>query len=358
MKTKGLVRFACALFALALFVLCAFPVQANEPTGADGEAQTENALQEADRLLDTYSPAKVQNRFFALLKKTFFGYTRHFFVLLFLSLMLSLLNAFGRGAAGDAATYGGEIVLCAYVFSLVSALCDNLVTAMQSLNAVMLSLLPVMTTLYGTSVGAVTAASSHAAVSTALTVLSSLLTAVVLPGVKAVIVLAAVTAVSKSFDFSGFSKCIRSVVMWIMGLVMCLLSATVFLQTALSVRKDTLALRTARYLASSLIPVVGGVVSESAKTVWESLHLVRTVSGTAGIFAIFSVIAAPIAALLVCRFFFHLAAAFSNLLGSGRAAAYLTGTASALDMLLGVCVGTALIFLILLGLFAGVSATA
>lgn len=314
--------------------------------------EQQSAAEKADELLSENSAQNILYRVTLALKENFFGYLKSFALILFITFMLGIINTVcGEGAP----MYAGHICLCSFSFSVMATMCENVYGLMNSLNGFMLSMLPVMTSLYTSSVGAVTAGMSYSSTVFMLNLCSTLFSAVLIPCTKCIIVFSAVSLISRSFDFSGFCSGIRSIVVWLFGIVMCVMSAVIYFQSVISVAKDGLASRTLRYAASSLIPVIGNVVSESARTVSESLKLVRSVSGTAAVFAIVGIIASPIAALVVCRLFMLLCASLARLLGCTRAAAFYGDLCGTVNMLLASVIGTVLVFILILGIYAKAS---
>ncbi len=341
------------IVAAVVFVLCGSCLFAKAEVENVIENEQATAAEKADELLSENSARDILNDFLEKLKESFFGYSKSFALLLFITLMLGIINTLcGEGAA----LYAGQICLCSVAFLIIGTVCENIISVMNTLSAFMLSMLPVMTSLYTTSVGAATASMSYSSTVLMLNLCSTLFTALLIPSVKCIIVFSTVTMISRSFDFSGFAKCLRSIVGWLFGIVMCIMSAVIYFQSVISVSKDGLASRTVRYAASSLIPVIGNVVSESARTLSESLKLVRSVSGTAAIFAIIGIIAAPIAALAVCRTFILICGALAKLLGSTKASAFYTDMCGALSLLLGAVIGISIVIILILGIFAKVSA--
>lgn len=350
-------EFLRALIKAVLYALVLLCIGASFTANAESvqntiEKEQENAIQKADELLAEYSAENILRGFVTKLRESFFGYLRSFALILFITLMLGIINI----VCGDSTPmYAGHICLCSFSFSLMGALCENIYALMNTLNAFMLSMLPVMTSLFASSVGAVTAGLSYSSTVFLLNLCSTLFSSVLIPCTKVIIVFSAVSLISGSFDFSGFCSGLRSIVSWLFGIVMCVMSAVIYFQSVISVAKDGLASRTLRYAAASLIPVIGNVVSESARTVSESLKLVRSVSGTAAVFAIIGIIASPIAALAVCRIFILVCTALAKLLGCTRAAAYYGELCGAVNMLLGAVIGTALVFILILGIYAKAS---
>ena len=85
-------------------------------------------------------------------------------------------------------------------------------------------------------------------------------------------------------------------------------------QSALAKASDTLALRTARFAAGSFLPLVGGSVSETLRTVAGSVTYLRSVAGTGAILVLFFAFLPTFLSLLFTRIAFSLGGAVSGML--------------------------------------------
>lgn len=314
--------------------------------------ESETAIQKADAFLSGDTLRNLWVDFTDSIKVSVKGFSSVFAIMLFVTFMLGIMRLM---TANNSAIYAGEICLCAVSFSVVSTVCDNGVRFLENIESFMLAALPVMTTLYTVSSAPSTATVNYATSLIYLNICNAVFTTIIIPGIKCITVFAVMSFISKSFDFSGFTYFLKNTVGWLFGILMCIMSAVVAFQNVISNAKDGIMGRTVRFAASRFIPVLGTTVSESARTVAESLRLVRSVSGVAGIFAIIGIIASPVAAFLVCRFFINICCACARLFSCQKAAVFLGELSGVMNLLLGVTVGISLIFIIILGIFAKMS---
>lgn len=344
MKNKYIKQILSAMVA---FFILSFGYICNAEAIIEEESQS--VVERADVLLKENSVQNLFHKMFSMIKKTVKEFSKVFASLLFTAFMLGILNLVTENAA---AIYGGEICLCSISFSIVSKVTDNIGTLISALQSFMLSLLPTMTALYTASGASSMAAMNYSSTVLWMNVCSSLFSLVIVPSIKCVTIFAVVTLISRSFDFSGFSRIIKNTVGWIFGLTLCVMSGVIALQNIVGNAKDGLAGRALRFAASRFIPIIGNTVSESARTVSESIRLVRSVTGVSGIFAIMGIASAPIVALLVCRFFINLCSAVLKLFSCNKTGIYMDELCGALNLLLGVCIGIVVILIMILGIFA------
>ena len=89
-------------------------------------------------------------------------------------------------------------------------------------------------------------------------------------------------------------------------------------QTAIAGAADTAAARGAKLISSTVIPVVGGAVGDTLRTVAGSVSYVKSVVGVGGIVLIILLTLPPIISVLLTRTVFLLTSNLARMLGCGR----------------------------------------
>ena len=339
------------ILAALLSVMFVLPIVPLSCKAVDIDNQREDALVKADELLGENVFTDILSSFTKGIRESASSFSKVFAAMLFMTFMLGIMRI---SDANSSAIYAGEICLCTFSFSVTANVLENIGSYLSALENFMLSMLPVMTSLYAASSAPSTATLNYGSTLLSLNVCNTVFTSLLLPGIKCILFLAVLSFVSKSFDFSGVTVFIKNTLGWIFGLLMCAMSAVIAFQNVISLSRDGVMGRTVRFAASRFIPVIGNTVSESARTLSQSLKLVRSVSGTAGIFAIAGIIAAPVASLLVCRFFVNMCGAAARLFAVGKTAKYFSELSEVMNLLLGVVTGISLVFVLILGMFASV----
>ena len=139
--------------------------------------------------------------------------------------------------------------------------------------------------------------------------------------------------------------------MWGAGLIMTLFCGILSIQTHISCGADTLALKGVKFTAARLIPVAGGMISESLKTVLAGVSFIRGISGAAGIaFILYSVIP-PIAAVLVLKLICIIGSMCAKIMGISPQCSYLEALHGTLNLLFAVLMCCAASFIIMLAIF-------
>ena len=176
------------------------------------------------------------------------------------------------------------------------------------------ALLPLMGALYamGGNVGA--AAANHAVMTGFLSILQAVVSGTVLPVAGICLALALLDAVSGNGSLRSLAGLIKKTYTLTLSFLMLLLCGVLGMQSTLAKAGDTLALRTARFAAGSFLPVVGGSVSETLRTVAGSVQYLRGVAGTGAILVLLFAFLPVFLSVLLNRITFMLCGAAAKLL--------------------------------------------
>lgn len=216
--------------------------------------------------------------------------------------------------------------------------------AVEDMNAFSKTLLPTLTAA-AVSSGAVTSASVRYAASALF--MDVLLTAVkdlILPLIYAYLAVALADAV---LEQSGLSAA-ASLLKWVVGISLSLLvlAFTTYLTVTgvIATSTDAAATKLAKTTLSSLLPVVGSILSDAAGTVVSGMEILKDAVGAFGILAVIAISAVPCAKLLLQFLVFKAAAAVSAAAADPRVVRMIGAVSGAYAMLLGT-VGTAALIL-------------
>lgn len=171
-----------------------------------------------------------------------------------------------------------------------------------------------------------------------------------LPMVRAVLILGGVTALGGA----GAERVI-SLLRWILtkglGLISTVVCALFSLQSIIASASDSAALRLAKFTAQSLAPSVGAIIGSSMSTISSGLAYVRGVIGAGAIGAILWIMISPLTIILIYRLAIGLCIGFSDALGVKPMSRSLMTMQYALDGLLSVFLVSGVMFLLELIIF-------
>ena len=111
-------------------------------------------------------------------------------------------------------------------------------------------------------------------------------------------------------------KGIKGIFTWLTGIFTTVITSVFALQTLIASAADSAAMRTAKYIASGLIPIVGTAVSGALATLGSGLSYAKTLIGGGAIVVILSLVISPLLVLLFYRLALTLASIFAELVGA------------------------------------------
>ena len=183
------------------------------------------------------------------------------------------------------------------------------------LNAMTSATLPLMGTLYALGGNVTTAVASSAGLSVYLTVLESVVGRSILPFCGVCLALTAMGSIDPALRTGTLLSTLKKNYTTALTFLMMLLLAMLATQTTLGARSDTLAMRSFKFAAGNLIPVVGGSVSELWRTVSAGVGYLRGTVGICAILLLLFTLLPTLVELLLIRLTWQLCASVADLLG-------------------------------------------
>ncbi len=209
------------------------------------------------------------------------------------------------------------------VLSAVGALCGAGIAAAamyellrSSLAAIsaaanfMVVFIPVLTGIAAALGHTFTAAAVNSAILAATQLFSQLAANFLAPLSGAILGVSTAGAVHPQLKLEKISELIKKLIVWILTLLMTIFTGVLSLQTAVSAASDNAAIKTAKFMISQGVPIIGGAVSDAVNTLHSGLLILKSSVGTYGIIAA-AVLILPVLAELLC---YKLAAALSQTL--------------------------------------------
>ena len=136
-------------------------------------------------------------------------------------------------------------------------------------------------------------------------------------------------------SLTGVTKFFSSLSKWVLGLVLSLSVGALAICGFASGVKDSMAMKTAKFLTGTLVPVAGAALSQAAESVAVSANLLRGTVGTAGLIAVVLYLLKPVMQLLVAMIFYRLLSAISDVLCGDKQASVFASAADTFGMLIG-----------------------
>lgn len=229
-------------------------------------------------------------------------------------------------AANASATFKSESVGRAFRFcSSLAVLCALLgegyaaVSAVTSyferIRAMTTAMIPLMGTLYAMGGNVTAAVASASGLSLYLTFLENFVAVSIVPFSAICLAFAAVGAMDSGVRLGTLLSTVKKNYTTALTFLMMILGTMLAAQTTLGARSDNLAMRSAKFAAGNLIPVVGGSVSELLRTVSAGVGYLRGTVGICAVILLLLTLFPTLVDLLLVRLCWQLSASFADLLG-------------------------------------------
>lgn len=153
-------------------------------------------------------------------------------------------------------------------------------------------------------------------------------------------------AIAPELHLDQIGKTVKKFVNWALGLLLTIYVGLLGIQSIVAVSADTVTVKTAKFVTSSFVPVIGSALSDALVTAQACLKLLKASVGVYGILiAVFTFL--PLFAEIICWYLAMQAAAFlGQLMGTGSITKVLEATASALGLLMSITLLFGLLFII------------
>lgn len=244
---------------------------------------------------------------------------KSFSSILALVLILSIFNtlkiSFSSEGLKKAFSICSTLAVSTSVFAIIASVCELCVDYLQAICGAMNAFTPLMSGIM-VMTGAISSASiSNASFMLFLTIVENFIIIALVPIVKTSFSFSVVSSISGGFDLGGISRFIKNTFTGICVLLMSIFSFVLSFQSTLTQSVDSISMRTARFAIGNFIPIVGGFLSETLKTISSSMSYVKSSCGVIAIIVLISLTLPVVISLLLYRLSFNLISGISKAIG-------------------------------------------
>ena len=239
-------------------------------------------------------------------------------------------------------------VLCAAAVVVVPAIevIRVSVNAMQGCTVFMSAFIPVFAAILAAAGSAVTSASMSALLLGASQAVGYISNFVVVPLLSGYLAISIAASASPIIAKSGIADGIKKLSFWIMSLLTTVFIGILSIQTAVNASADNLALRTAKFIVGSSVPVAGTVLSEALTTVTASMGLLKSSIGVYGIIGCCACFLPLLAELLIWRIMLVICSCVSDLFSLSKLSCLLRSVDTVMSVIMGIILLTCAMFVI------------
>ncbi len=175
------------------------------------------------------------------------------------------------------------------------------------------ALVPLTAGLYAMGGNVTTAVASSSGLSIFMTLLEAVIGKTIVPFCSICLAFCTVGALDPSLRLGTLLSTLKKNYTTLLAFLMMLLLAMLAMQTTLGTRADTLAMRSAKFAAGNLIPVVGGSVAELLRSVGAGISYLRGTVGICAVLLLLLILFPTLVKLFLSRLVFQLCASVADL---------------------------------------------
>ncbi len=199
--------------------------------------------------------------------------------------------------------------------------------------------------------GNFSAMASSASLGAILGFLKNILSEFLTPTVSVMFTLIIIEKLSPSFEQMKISATLKKYFLMVLSFTTTVMMTVISFQSILGASKDSLSARTLKFTASNFIPIVGGAVSESLKTVGAGIKYLKNTVGISVAFSIFLTVIFPLATLFSLKIMLSLLSLSGGLIGASRPKEVIDSFLNIIDILSGIIICVTLLSILVTVLF-------
>lgn len=260
-------------------------------------------------------------------------------------LLVSVLEAAGS-SAGKTAAVAGTVAIATILLKSADAMVQLASDTILEIGSYGKLLLPVMTAALAAQ-GAVTSSGAlYAGTALFNTLLQEIMEHLLVPGVYLYLALETAGSATGEGLLKRTGGLLKSLLNWTLKLLMIVFTTYLSLTRVVSGTTDAAALKAAKVTISSVVPVVGGVLSDASEAVLVSAGLMKNAAGIYGILAVLALFLHPFLQIGLHCMILKLTGAVCAVFGSSRVTGIIDAFSTAMGLLLAMTAGSCMMVLV------------
>lgn len=195
-------------------------------------------------------------------------------------------------------------------------------------------LCPVLTTALAAQGGVSASAALYAGTTAFISVLSVLVSGWIVPMVYIFLTFSVARCAVGEDILKRFAEAIKNVLNWLIKTLLIVFTTYMSITGVVSGTTDAAALKAAKVTISSVVPVVGGILSDASESVLVSMGIVKNAAGIYGILAVLAVFIGPFVKIGVQYLLLKITAGICTLFANKNISALVEDFSAALGFLL------------------------
>ncbi len=371
---KGIIKKAvCVFVALMLAFACTLCVSATEETDTDriideqleifGADELMDALPEQARQflqesgIDKVTPEGIKEAsafdflggLFSLVKSQLTKPLQLLVMVVGVILVCSLITSvlhLEAGSASNLFSVIGVLCVCVVIIGPVTDVIEKAVGDIDKSGEFMLSFIPMFSGIIATT-GAVTSATFYSGVMLGLVnIMLQATLNIVVPIIGIYFGFCIVGSINDTISVKGIISTFKTTILWALGFVFTIFIGIMSLQGVITSTGDTMAIKTAKFMFGSFIPIIGATISEAFNSIQGCVGIIKSTVGAFGVMSI-AVIYLPLIInlwIMICAL--KISSAVSEIFSNFKIKSVLDGASSVLVIICAVVIFIALLMIV------------
>lgn len=317
----------------------------------------EEALSSPTKLADLFGPEYIFSLSEGLLKSALASAFKTFAfvaaIILISALVSSIAGAFSHSEASvRTVSLVGNLCIGSCAYLMIWSHAVGVLDFSRSVSSFMKALSAVFAAVC-TGIGEVGSGASHGVWVFSLTAITEELCGKLLLPIMQISFASTLTSTAVSgVNVSRFVQMLRNAFTSLLIFFMTVISVILSFQTVVAHTSDSLAMRGVRYAVSHSVPIIGGLVSDSARTLATGFSLIKNSVGFFGIVIVIVLSLYPLVGLVTAKFALQLSSSFSSVLSEDKSCVFLDESVKMINFLIAVVIMLDVAFIFCLSVFA------
>ncbi len=255
-------------------------------------------------------------------------------IIVIVVLLCAMAGTMYQGSVPDLVPLGGTLAVSAVAVGDMNSLFGLGTEMLASLTDFSRILMPSLAAAASASGAVSSAAAKYAAVTLFMDILMSVSQNVIMPLIYAYVALIIANAAMGNGALAGTASLLKWLCVTSMTILVITFAGYLSITGVISGSADAVATRVAKTTMSTLLPVVGSIISDAAGTVVVGAGLLRNAVGVFGMICVLCVCAAPFVKLGIQYLLYKAAGGLSCAFADGRLSGLISGIGTAFGMVL------------------------
>lgn len=248
------------------------------------------------------------------IKKPFFSFASCFAIILLCALFDGMKMTIPNTSFNGVLSVITSICICGIIIMPIIECMSNISQVIKALSNFMLCFIPIFSGVIAISGGSMSSLGYSTTIFTLAQIFSVFIVDILLPSIGIFLALSITGSLNESINISGIISSIKKIVIFILSLLVTIFIGIFTLQNSIAVFSDSVSLRTAKFLSSSFIPIVGGALGDALSSVLSCLLLIKSTVGGFGIIVCIITLLPPIFMVVFFMFTISLVVGFAKIL--------------------------------------------